>query len=620
MRKEDSHEDAPALNLDAREIPAADAMPSFPVADDELERLRSLYSTGYLEAPPDPRFGAFTRLAARMYDAPMSAISLIAAERALTLSTVGVPQGMSTPREDSFCARCSLRPGGVMIVEDASRHPDFESNPLVTGPFGFRFYAGVALKDTEGRALGVLCVIDTKPRSMSEQDLGPLQDLAIGISAIIQRDQMLSYGANHELVTGLPNRQALRIYLSQKLDQYRIGGSCPVLAHIDIDEFNKLRDSLDHRDIDVLLRQFADRLSLAFPGADMLAHFGADEFAALLPVTESVDTLSLLLKHAVETLHEPYLVNGTSVVLEVTIGLAIASFRQLSVDGLLRNANIARCSVEFNSHEKWRIYSPSIDTRVAIESSLPQLNLKNALRFGELSLAYQPIVIVPERRITSLEVLLRWNHPQLGPIPPAEFIPLAERDGMIVPIGMWALREACREATGWSSDVKVSVNISPLQITSDLPEHVSEILADSGLQPERLILEVTETTLLEPSEGNVEILKKLRNLGVQIALDDFGTGFASLNYLLRFSFDEIKIDRTFVSGVLGRHESQTIVHAVIDIGRSLGIPVVAEGVETAEQLAWLIDNGCDEVQGYFLGRPMPREAVFSLVGDRAVAV
>ena len=620
MRKEDSHEDAPALNLDAREIPAADAMPSFPVADDELERLRSLYSTGYLEAPPDPRFGAFTRLAARMYDAPMSAISLIAGERALTLSAVGVPQGMSTPREDSFCARCSLRPGGVMIVEDASRHPDFESNPLVTGPFGFRFYAGVALKDTEGRALGVLCVIDTKPRSMSEQDLGPLQDLAIGISAIIQRDQMLSYGANHELVTGLPNRQALRIYLSQKLDQYRIGGSCPVLAHIDIDEFNKLRDSSDHRAIDMLLRQFADRLSLAFPGADMLAHFGADEFAALLPVTESVDTLSLLLKHAVETLHEPYLVNGTSVVLEVTIGLAIASFRQLSVDGLLRNANIARCSVEFNSHEKWRIYSPSIDTRVASESSLPQLNLQNALRFGELSLAYQPIVIVPERRITSLEVLLRWNHPQLGPIPPAEFIPLAERNGMIVPIGMWALREACREATGWSSDVKVSVNISPLQITSDLPEHVSEILADSGLQPERLILEVTETTLLEPSEGNVEILKKLRNLGVQIALDDFGTGFASLNYLLRFSFDEIKIDRTFVSGVLGRHESQTIVHAVIDIGRSLGIPVVAEGVETAEQLAWLIDNGCDEVQGYFLGRPMPREAVFGLVGGRAVAV
>ncbi|MCY0854935.1 putative bifunctional diguanylate cyclase/phosphodiesterase [Cupriavidus sp. D39] len=601
MRKEDSHEDAPALNLDARAIPAADAMPSFPVADDELERLRSLYSTGYLEAPPDPRFGAFTRLAARMYDAPMSAISLIAGERALTLSAVGVPQGMSTPREDSFCARCSLRPGGVMIVEDASRHPDFESNPLVTGPFGFRFYAGVALKDTEGRALGVLCVIDTKPRSMSEQDLGPLQDLAIGISAIIQRDQMLSYGANHELVTGLPNRQALRFYLSQKLDQYRIGGSCPVLAHIDIDEFNKLRDSSDHRDIDVLLRQFADRLSLAFPGADMLAHFGADEFAALLPVTESVDTLSLLLKHAVETLHEPYLVNGTSVVLEVTIGLAIASFRQLSVDGLLRNANIARCSVEFNSREKWRIYSPSIDTRVAIESSLPQLNLKNALRFGELSLAYQPIVIVPERRITSLEVLLRWNHPQLGPIPPAEFIPLAERNGMIVPIGMWALREACREATGWSSDVKVSVNISPLQITSDLPEHVSEILADSGLQPERLILEVTETTLLEPSEGNVEILKKLRNLGVQIALDDFGTGFSSLNYLLRFSFDEIKIDRTFVSGVLGRHESQTIVHAVIDIGRSLGIPVVAEGVETAEQLAWLIDNGCDQVQGYFWG-------------------
>ncbi|MFJ1258419.1 EAL domain-containing protein [Cupriavidus sp. CuC1] len=200
------------------------------------------------------------------------------------------------------------------------------------------------------------------------------------------------------------------------------------------------------------------------------------------------------------------------------------------------------------------------------------------------------------------------------------FIPLAERNGMIVSIGAWALREACREATGWSSDVKVSVNISPLQITSDLPEHVSEILANSGLPPERLILEVTETTLLEPSEGNVEILKTLRELGVQIALDDFGIGFASLNYLLRFSFDKIKIDRAFVSGVLDRHESQTIVHAVFDIGRSLGIPVVAEGVETAEQLAWLIDNGCNQVQGYFLGRPMPREAVFSLVGDHAVAV
>ncbi|SFC82914.1 diguanylate cyclase (GGDEF) domain-containing protein [Pseudomonas citronellolis] len=590
-----------------------EAPPLFPVASDEQERLRSLYATGYLDAPANPQFDSFTRLAAHLYGAPISAISLIAAKRAWLLSAHGLPHGLNTPREDSFCARCSLKPGGVMIVEDASLHPEFADNPLVTGPLGFRFYAGVAVKDASGRALGVLCVVDTQPRSASEEELGHLRDLADCISALIQRDQKISQETDRDPVSGLPNRQALLRALADKLGHYHLDDDFPTLITLDIEDFEQLRNGLDPRETDALLRAFAGRLEDCFPQAELLAHLGADEFAALLPKRLDEQALTQLLGNAIEQLGEPFILDERSLSLTVTAGLASTSDEQLSADRLLRNAILAKRDAHAQPLDKWRQYTPELESNLPPLNPAPQLNLRRALQFGELTLAYQPIVATPERRLVAAETLLRWNHPQLGQVPPSEFIPLAEKNGMIIPIGTWVLREACREAASWPGNISISVNVSPAQINRALPPLVAQTLAEFRLPAGRLMLEVTESTVLEASPENVAILEELRSLGVQIVLDDFGTGFASLNYLLRFPFDKMKVDRSFVSGVLERHDCQTIVRAIIGIGDSLGIPIVAEGVETAGQLAWLHDNGCRLVQGYFTGRPLPCHALRALI-------
>lgn len=592
--------------------PAAPPSP-FPIAEDEQERLRSLYSADYLDTPANPQFDCFTRLAAHLYNAPMSAISLIASQRAWPLSARGLPQGLSTPREDSFCARCSLKPGGEMIVEDASQHPEFINNPLVTGPFGFRFYAGVAIKDIDGRALGVLCVIDNKPRSIREEELNHLHDLADCVSALIQRDQKISQDTDRDAVSGLPNRQALLRLLTDKLGHYRLDDAFPTLITLDIEGFEQLRNALDPGEIAPLLKAFGERLVSCFPQAELHAHLGADEFAVLLPHSLPNEELAALVQGAIAQLREPFPLEGRSLSLEVSAGLASTSNEQLSADRILRNAILARQGAHTLPLDKWQQYTPDLEDRLPIPHMPPQLNLRNALKFGELALVYQPIVLTPERRLISFETLLRWNHPQLGSVPPSEFIPLAEKNGMIVPIGTWVLREACREAASWPHDLRVSVNVSPLQINHSLPKLVADTLAEFKLPAHNLMLEVTESTVLEASADNVKVLNELREQGVQIVLDDFGTGFASLNYLLRFPFDKMKIDRSFVSGVLERHDCQTIVKAIIGIGESLRIPIVAEGVETAEQLNWLHDNGCYLIQGYFTGRPMPRSAIRTVI-------
>ncbi|MDF3931071.1 putative bifunctional diguanylate cyclase/phosphodiesterase [Pseudomonas citronellolis] len=613
MRSEDSQDGHPPFATHGPALEPPEAAPLFPVAADEQERLRSLYSTGYLDMPANPQFDSFTRLAAHLYQAPIAAISLIAAKRAWLLSAHGLPHGLNTPREDSFCARCSLKPGGVMIVEDAAQHPEFSANPLVTGPLGFRFYAGVAVKDADGHALGVLCVVDTQPRSVREGELAHLRDLANCISALIQRDQKISQETDRDPVSGLPNRQALLRTLGEKLNRYHLNDAFPTLITLDIEHFEQLRNSIDPRDIDTLLKAFAARLEDCFPQAELLAHLGADEFAALLPQRLEPAELEQRLTDAIERLGEPFLIGDRSLSVTVTAGLASTSDEQLSADRLLRNTILAKRGAHTLPLDKWQHYTPDLESSLPSPYAPPQLNLRRALQLGELALAFQPIVATPDRRVVGAETLLRWNHPELGSVPPAEFIPLAEKNGTIIPIGTWVLREACREAARWPANISISVNVSPAQINRALPKLVAETLAEFRLPAARLMLEVTETTVLEASQDNVAILEELRSLGVQIVLDDFGTGFSSLNYLLRFPFDKMKIDRSFVSGALERHDCQTIVHAIIGIGDSLGIPIVAEGVETAEQLAWLHDNGCRLMQGYFTGRPLPCHAFRTLL-------
>lgn len=603
-------------------IPGAGPVSTAPLPSglpDELARLRSLYGTQYLDSPSAPRFDVFTRLAAQICGTPISAISLIAADRAWTLSTVGLPQGINTPREDSFCARCSTTPGGILIVEDAAQHPDLRSSPLVTGPPWFRFYAGSALRDEEGHALGVLCVVDRKARTMSSAELGALNDLAAGVSAILQRDKKLAAAANHESPLGLPGRAALASCLAKRLEAAQFGGPRPTIAHVDIVDYGAMRATLSPSSAGKLLRQFAIRLSEAFHGAELIAQLGADHFAVLLPPGTEPTSVGAMVEEAIGLLTAPIPANGGSKRLNISVGVAAAAADERDPHKLLAQANLARLHARMTPEAEWRLYEPGMALHGAPGAYGLDRDAGQALRRGELYLAYQPIVSTFNYSVASFEALLRWDHPQFGNIPPGEFIPLAEKHGSILEIGNWVLREACLEASGWPQNIAVAVNVSARQVHADLPRVIEGILKESKLSPARLILEVTETTALEDSAGNAEVLKKIRSLGVRLALDDFGTGHASLNYLLRFPFDEIKIDRAFIHRVLEHKESQAIVQAVVGMARTLGISVVAEGVECAEQLHWLRENGCDQVQGFFFGKPMSAESLVQFTRSFAAA-
>jgi EAL domain-containing protein (putative c-di-GMP-specific phosphodiesterase class I) len=284
-----------------------------------------------------------------------------------------------------------------------------------------------------------------------------------------------------------------------------------------------------------------------------------------------------------------------------------------TAETLLKKADIALYLAKAEGRGTWRFFEPEMDAH-AQELRLVEMDLRNALPTEDFELHYQPILDVPSGRVTAFEALIRWNHPLRGLVSPADFIPLAEETGLIVPIGEWALRAACAAAANWPEDVEIAVNISPVQFNDGrLPDLVQEALAASGLAPDRLVLEVTESVLLQNSDDRRAMLHRLRALGIGIALDDFGTGYSSLSYLTSFPFDKIKIDQSFIRDLGSKRDSMVIVEAVIGLARGLGMTTVAEGVETAQQLATLTDAGCTRVQGYLFSRPVPEDEVLGLV-------
>ncbi|HEX2940713.1 MAG TPA: GGDEF domain-containing phosphodiesterase, partial [Rhodopila sp.] len=307
-------------------------------------------------------------------------------------------------------------------------------------------------------------------------------------------------------------------------------------------------------------------------------------------------------------------IGGQRVMMGVSVGIALAECSGVLASELVKNADIALYYAKGEGGGATRFFEQAMDEAVRKKQEF-KLGLRTALDRGELELHYQPLVALRSGMVTCVEALTRWRHPVRGWVLPADFIPVAEETGLIAPIGEWALRAACQEAVTWAQPARVAVNLSPVQFRAPgLVPAVASALADSGLEPGRLELEITESVLLDDNDTNLAILHQLRGLGVRIVLDDFGTGFSSLSYLLRFPFDKIKIDRSFVVGLPGQDQSFAIVCAIISMGRSLGISIAAEGVETAEQLEVLRGRGCNEAQGYLFSRPVPAAEVPALLG------
>lgn len=430
----------------------------------------------------------------------------------------------------------------------------------------------------------------------------------------------IAYMAHHDGLTNLPNREFYQDRLRQALEQDQSGSNRVAVLCVDLDLFKNVNDSFGHPMGDRLLKLVADRLRSQVRGNNLAARLGGDEFAVILASDVSPNEVSDFSARLIKILSESYDIDGIEVVIGASVGVALSPGDGTTTEELMRNADMALYRAKSDGGGVHRFFEREMD-RLAQKRRDMELDLRRAFANGEFELHYQPLVDIAADRISGFESLLRWRHPEKGMISPADFIPVAEDIGLIVSLGEWVLREACTEAAKWPDDVKVAVNLSPVQFRSrNLVQAVISALAHSGLSPLRLELEITESLFLAETEANLAILHQLRGLGISISMDDFGTGYSSLSYLRSFPFDKIKIDRSFVKDIAERPDCVAIVRAISGLGRSLNITTTAEGVETIDQLDWLRAEGCNEVQGFLFSAAKPAaeiEALLSKFGRRA---
>ena len=416
----------------------------------------------------------------------------------------------------------------------------------------------------------------------------------------------------HDALTGLPTREVLVERLKAMLGGARRDDRMVAVLRFDLVDFRTINDTLGYLAGDLLLRHASARLLAELRETDTLARMGADEFAIVQTGLGSPQDAARLCERLLRAMEEPFELLGQSAHVQAHIGVAVYPIDGLEAEQLLQRAGLALGRTKAPGAQAVRFFEEAMDSELRQRKALEQ-DLHHALERDELELEYQPQIDICSRRMIGIEALLRWQHPKHGRIPPDDFIPLAEDNGLIVPIGDWVLEQACAQAVRWqragAPDLRISVNVSPVQFHNrDLVHAVRGALERSGLAPQHLELEITERVLMAHTDANLETLRRLKALGVRISIDDFGIGHSSLGYLRRFPFDELKLDRSFIGVLESDASAMAIVRATLNLGRNLGLDAVAEGVETAEQLALLDAEGCRLAQGYFFSPPVnPRE-------------
>ncbi len=439
------------------------------------------------------------------------------------------------------------------------------------------------------------------------------------VGKIAEREQRITQLAFNDVLTGLPNRTMFQQQLEQLFCACDANGSLFALHCLDLDQFKVINDTLGHPAGDALLVEAALRLRHAARG-HFVGRLGGDEFVVLQSVGDDRAAIDRLGREILTAIAQPLTIDGNELVPSTSIGIAIAPDDGRDGETLLRNADLALYRAKEAGRGTYAFFEESLNQRAQERRQL-ESDLRLALERGELELHYQPLFDLEQNRICSFEALLRWNHPKRGLISPAEFIPIAEDTGLIVPIGAWVVREACNQAAQWPEPVRVAVNVSPVQFhRGALHETILRALATSGLAPDRLEVEITESVFLEGSETTLKLLHTLRGLGVRIALDDFGTGYSSLSYLQSFPFDKLKIDRSFIHNLLTREGASAIVRAITELAHALNIETTAEGVEETAQLMELRAHGCSSVQGFLFAEPMTASDVDQLFLDQDGAI
>ncbi|WP_018235807.1 PAS domain S-box protein [Ensifer sp. BR816] len=424
--------------------------------------------------------------------------------------------------------------------------------------------------------------------------------------------KQMAHLARHDMLTGLANRMFFRECFERALSEKGAAGRMAVLC-LDLDGFKAINDTLGHPAGDALLRQVSGRLLQSVRPTDVVARLGGDEFAIIHPLATSLDEAVRLAQRIIDTLCEPFTIEGVSATVGASVGIALAPDDGTCADELMKAADIALYNAKASGRGTYRRFDAAMHAQLQAHQQA-KIALRGALERKEFELHYQPLISLRTRRVTGCEALLRWRDPERGMVAPSEFIPIAEETGLIVPIGEWILNQACHQAAQWPEHVSIAINLSPAQFKHrNLVKAVADALSASRLTPARLQLEITESVLLDESEHNLQLLQELRSLGVKIAMDDFGTGYSSLGYLRTFPFDKIKVDQAFVRDLPHGKESLAIVKAVAGLGHSLGMTTTVEGIETEDQLAVVNAEGFHEVQGYIFSRPLPASEVSRLI-------
>jgi diguanylate cyclase (GGDEF)-like protein/PAS domain S-box-containing protein len=430
-----------------------------------------------------------------------------------------------------------------------------------------------------------------------------------------QAEARAEHLARHDPLTDLANRMAFNEYLDDTIAAAAVNGKSFAVLCIDLDRFKEVNDIFGHIVGDGLLCAVAKRLQAVCTGA-FLARLGGDEFTIICTDEPQPSSSEALAERLLQAAVGDVEIAGNLIHVGMSVGVAVYPTDGTETAILLANSDAALYRAKAEARGSIRFFAPDMDKRLREKRAL-QHDLRSAIARGEIAVYYQPQATIGGE-VVGFEALARWKHPVRGMVSPAEFIPLAEESGLIIPIGEWILREACREAASWPRPLRIAVNLSPVQFRhGDLPSLVFSVLLETGLAPDRLEVEITEGVLIDDFARAVAILRQLKTLGVRIAMDDFGTGYSSLSYLQSFPFDKIKIDQAFIANLERSPQSAAIIRAVIGLGGGLELPIVAEGVENNAQLAFLTREACNEVQGYLIGRPEPIETYSGLVGRAA---
>lgn len=462
-------------------------------------------------------------------------------------------------------------------------------------------------------------ILTTRNLSIPDENGEPryLLSLSEDVTERKQAEDRIEHMAHYDALTDLPNRAAFVEHLTRTIDAAKESKESFAVLSIDLDGFKEVNDMFGHAVGDDVLRKLSQQLR-SFAGDAYLARLGGDEFTLITPDGDQPALAEILAQRLQTGVASDLELNGQHLRVGISIGVAIFPADGADATTLLNNADAALYRAKAAGRGKTRFFEVEMDNRLRERRAI-QHELGSAIARDELRLFYQPQAKI-DGAITGFEALVRWHNPQRGMVSPATFIPAAEESGLIVQIGEWVLREACREAASWSQPLQIAVNLSPIQFRhGDLAGLVHSVLLETGLAPTRLELEITEGVLVDDFARSVSILRRLKTLGVRIAMDDFGTGYSSLSYLQSFPFDKIKIDQSFISNVKSNPQSVAIVRAVIGLAHGLGLPVLAEGVETKAQLEFLAAESCDEVQGYLLGRPHPIMEYSELIGHNEAA-